>query len=279
MIARTFFGIEEIQAPTPATISVSAPAEEFTIEVIRDRVSDEMIASPKMLGLASRLGSKAAAVGVIRLMLAATAKHAPRGDVGRLSDAAFAQACEWSGRGEDFVSSLVQEGWLVRDRDHRLLVVDWPALCPPEIAEELIGNGEGFAEPTGPPAKVKERNPRRIRDAAPVVYSVAFERFWGAYPDLRKTRKAEAWLAWQKAVQKAASPDGQNVEEWLIKRAGDFAKSWKGKSQFCQSPAVWLNGGCWDDSPVAWTDIDAKGSGASSVEVLRPMKPMTPMRR
>lgn len=283
MIALSFFGIEPEQSPTPVTVAAAPMPEpedfivpepqDFFVEVVRDRITDEMLASPKMLGLASRLGSKATAVGVVRLLLSVTEAHAPRGDIGKLSDAAFAKACEFAGRGDEFVSALVQEGWLQRDREHRLLVADWPELCPKDLAEELVGTGEGFAEPTGPPAEVKEKNPRRLRDRPPENYSSEFEAFWTAYPSVRRMRKAEAWESWKKALKKAKPPEGVTVEAWLIQRAGEYAKSWKGKGQYSQAPGVWLNGGCWDDAPAAWTEFEA-GHNGSTVEVRRPMRPM-----
>lgn len=283
MIARSFFGIEPVQSPTPVTVAaapmpepedfIAPEPQDFFVEVVRDRITDEMLASPKMLGLASRLGSKATAVGVVRLLLSVTETHAPRGDIGRLSDAAFAKACEFAGRGDEFVSALVQEGWLQRDREHRLLVVDWSELCPKDLAEELVGTGKGYAEPTGPPAEVKEKNPRRLRDRPPENYSSDFEAFWAAYPSVRRMRKAEAWESWKRAIKKAKPPEGVTVEAWLIQRAGEYAKSWKGKGQYSQAPGAWLNGGCWDDAPAAWTEFEA-GHNGSTVEVRRPMRPM-----
>jgi ParB-like chromosome segregation protein Spo0J len=245
------------------------------IEIVRDRVSDEMIQSPQMVGLGGRLASLATAVGAVRLLFAATEKHTPRGDIGKLSDPAIATACGFTGNAEQFVSALVQEGFLQRDIEHRLLVSDWPDLCLPDLAEELVGTGVGFAEPTGVP-KMKEKPAPKIKNAKPSQYSEAFERFWQAYPSPRKKAKLKAWAAWQKALHIAVAPEGTDVDEWLIERATQYAKSWKGQSEYSSAPEVWLNGGSWDDAPEAWTEFRKKPSEAPSwtSELRQPPKPL-----
>jgi len=203
------------------------------------------------------LTSLATAVGAVRLLFAATEKHTPRGDIGKLSDPAIATACGFVGNAEQFGSALVQEGFLQRDIEHRLLVSDWPDLCLPDLAEELVGTGVGFAEPTGSP-KVKEPKARKVRNEPKPAYSQAFEKFWSQYPGSRKTKINNAWAAWQKAIRIASPPEGKQVEDWLIERMESYKKSWLGQSKYCCAPQAWLNAGMWGDAPEAWEDRDKK---------------------
>lgn len=223
-----------------------------TIEIVRDRVSDEMIESPKMVGLEGRIGSLATAVGAVRLLFAATEKYAPQGDIGKLSDPAIAKACGFTGPADLFVSAMVQEGFLQRDIQHRLLVTDWPDLCLPELAEELCGTAVGYAEPTGIP-KFKEPKQRKVKNEPAPIYSDAFLDFWNAYPPKGRAGKDKAWKSWQESIKRATPPEGQAVEAWLIQRAKDFAQSEKAKSEYVPATEVWLNQGRWDDAPEAWT--------------------------
>lgn len=228
--------------------------QDRVIEVAQDRISDEMIASPRMAGLSGRLQSLATAIGTIRLLYAATEKYAKRGDIGQLSDSAIAIACGFPGDAPTFVSALVQEGWLTRDVQYRLLVNDWPSVCPPDIAAEVVIGGEGFAEPTGTPA-FKEPKARKVKTKPAPIYSDSFLEFWEHYPGQRKMNKANAWSKWQVAITRVVPPEGKTAEEWLIIRCKEFAMSSKGRGRYCQAPEVWLNGGAWDDAPEAWAEI------------------------
>jgi len=271
-------------APQPKAEKQPEPAPEVTaevtpevapeaVEVVRDRLSDELIESPRMVGLASRLGSQATAIGAIRLLFGKTEKHTPRGNVGKLSDAAIAKGCDWAGRSDVFISALVNEGWLQRDIEHRLLVVDWETHCQTETKDQVLSLG-GFAEPTGIPV-VKEAALKRKPSNKPVTaYSESFERFWESCSTVRRTKKGDAWKAWQKAIQIAKPPEGKSVEEWLIERMATYANSDKGRGKYCQQPSSWLNAGCYDDADEAWGEFVDQPKPAAKLEVTRPMTPL-----
>lgn len=92
------------------------------------------------------------------------------------------------------------------------------------------------------------------------VYSEEFLRFWESYPKQRRTAKASAYKAWDKALkglQGLDAPDGFTWEEYLISRAAEYAASEVGRGQYVKGPESWLNGGCWDDDPAAWKDRES----------------------
>lgn len=77
-----------------------------------------------------------------------------------------------------------------------------------------------------------------------------FEKFWNAYPRLRRKSKGKAREAWRKALDKADA-------KTLIAAAFEYAKTKEGRGKYVKMPATWLNGECWDDDRVAWnTDLD-----------------------
>lgn len=81
---------------------------------------------PKLFDLGARLDvSRPCAIGHLELLWRFTAKHAPRGDVGRHPDGAIARACDWAGEPAAFVQALVAAGWLDLVDEHRLVVHDW----------------------------------------------------------------------------------------------------------------------------------------------------------
>lgn len=65
------------------------------------------------------------AVGLLECLWHLTAREAPRGDVGRLSDEDLALALEWDGEAESLVAAFVECGWMDRSPRYRLLIHDW----------------------------------------------------------------------------------------------------------------------------------------------------------
>ena len=260
IIAAGFFGVAKPPAPKepePQQLVQTVMVENTDPVVERiDRVSDELIDSPRMAALAQRLSGDAGAVGTVRLLLRAADRHAIRGDIGVISDAAIASECGWVGDPSVFVGILVTEGWLVRDIEHRLLIVGWEGLSLGSSSEAVKQAG-GYAQPTGVP-KIKEKLPKRVRNQSTPIFSVAFEEFWTNYPPTRKQAKNTAWKRWQTALKSVPSSEQETNEEFLVRRCKEFAASEVGKSKYCPAPAVWLNGGRYDDAPEAWSDGTVK---------------------
>lgn len=82
---------------------------------------------PKVLALASRLKMKRfEAVGVLELMWHFTAQYCPAGDIGKRTDAQICAAVDWpQERSGELIQALIEEGWLDRHPEHRLVVHDW----------------------------------------------------------------------------------------------------------------------------------------------------------
>ncbi|QGZ16936.1 helix-turn-helix DNA binding domain protein [Arthrobacter phage LittleTokyo] len=68
-----------------------------------------------------------------------------------------------------------------------------------------------------------------------------FADFWEVYP--RKTAKASAFKAWQKAV-KTAEPAA------IVAGARAYASDPNREAKFTAYPATWLNAGRWEDEPL-----------------------------
>lgn len=82
-------------------------------------------------------------------------------------------------------------------------------------------------------------------------YSEEFETFWKAFPPKRRTKKAAAFTAFQKAIKK-----GVSVEK-ITEAAREYANSDEAHGQYVQGPAPWLNEGRWDDEREAWKSKSA----------------------
>ena len=77
-----------------------------------------------------------------------------------------------------------------------------------------------------------------------IQYSVDFERFWGIYPPLRKSKKADAYAAWEKVLSDGASP------EIILSAVVLFSQSNVGLGKYCPGPLPWINQKRWEDELV-----------------------------
>lgn len=83
---------------------------------------------PKFKRLCRRLPSEnpARIVGILELLWQFTARVAKAGDIGKWTDEDIAEAVFWSDKPvAELIEALVSEGWLDRDRTHRLVVHGW----------------------------------------------------------------------------------------------------------------------------------------------------------
>jgi len=82
-----------------------------------------------------------------------------------------------------------------------------------------------------------------------------FETFWNLYP--RKVAKVAARKAWDTAlatIQLQRSILKIDAATVIEQAAEKFAKSDKGRGEYCPHPATWLNQGRYDDDPAAWAE-------------------------
>jgi hypothetical protein len=65
------------------------------------------------------------AVGMLELLWHLTAREAPRGDIGKLSNEDIALALDYRGDEDVLIEALIRTRWLDRNETHRLLIHDW----------------------------------------------------------------------------------------------------------------------------------------------------------
>jgi hypothetical protein len=80
-----------------------------------------------------------------------------------------------------------------------------------------------------------------------LLYSADFEQFWQTFPSRRKTKKRKAFADFKKATKRVDLPI-------LMAAVEEYAKSNKGRGEFCQMPSTWLNGDCWEDDRASWDE-------------------------
>jgi hypothetical protein len=84
------------------------------------------------------------AVGILELLWHTTAREAPRGDIGKLTDEDIALAVDWPGDEHALINALVATGWLEKDKEHRLLVHDWHIHADEAVKKRLTRSGQLF---------------------------------------------------------------------------------------------------------------------------------------
>ena len=70
-----------------------------------------------------------AVVGILESLWHLTAREAPEGNIGKLSDEDIAAWIDWEGSGTELVEALVECGWVDADPTHRLVIHDWQEHC------------------------------------------------------------------------------------------------------------------------------------------------------
>jgi hypothetical protein len=116
--------------------------------------------------------------------------------------------------------------------------------CPPAVTEEegkkvrreelsICPQSDGLQTVNG--SKVK------------LSYSADFEQFWQTFPSRRKTKKRKAFADFKKATKRVDLPI-------LLAAVEEYARSNKGRGEFCQMPSTWLNGDCWEDDRASWDE-------------------------
>lgn len=126
-----------------------------------------------------------------------------------------------------------------RVRQHRNANVTQAALPRDRVIENRDKKEKSVS---GRVSSKKKRKP-----AAP-----GFQEFWESFPPLRKAKRGDAEIAFEKAIAFLVSIGTPSPDDFLIQRAKDYAASPKGQGEYASGPTPWLNGKCWDDAPEAW---------------------------
>jgi len=106
---------------------------------------------PKMLDLAARLAvSRTHACGIVANLWNWAADTAPQGNIGKWSDGVIARAMEWDGDAMEFVTALVEAGWVDRCTEHRLVIHDLEDHSPEWLKTKLKRTKKWFYKATKP---------------------------------------------------------------------------------------------------------------------------------
>jgi hypothetical protein len=227
---------------------------------------------PKVMLLAATLGlERYAAVGLLECLWHFTAQYAPRGDLGRYTDAQIAGAIGWQvNDAARLVDALVCCRLVDASPTDRLVVHDWhdhadqtvqrvlsrrgesfvttekkkrkassrrlaSELAPASLARgngNGLGNGLGEGEREGEHPPPPSRTPREL--------TAAFEtRFWPAYPrrNGRRDGRAEALACWLRLA-----PD-VGLEGRMLRALAVYAKA----TEYPVDAIRWLKHRRWED--------------------------------
>lgn len=237
---------------------------------------------PKVVTLASRLSvTKPHAIGGLCALWFVTDQHA--NDDGRLDITAEAMDAEVQIPG--FCAAMESIGWLSigpdglqvpRYQEHNGSTGKQRAASQKRSKASRLRNGPVTVERDASVTreeksreeKSRTKTPRTPRKAAGIRadYSEEFQTFWSSFPPGRKTDKASAYAAWNKAIVSGASA-GE-----IIAAAAEYAASPKGMGEFVKMPASWLNGRCWEDDRRAWSDMAERSNGKPKRDYARIVK-------
>jgi hypothetical protein len=105
----------------------------------------EAVGHTKMKRLCRRLDIPTyQGVGLLESLWHLTAREAPRGDIGKLSDEDIALGIDYRGDETHLIECLVQSGWIDRSDQFRLLVHDWDEHADDAVNLKLARSNEFF---------------------------------------------------------------------------------------------------------------------------------------
>ncbi len=89
-------------------------------------------------------------VGLLESIWHLTAREAPRGDIGKLSDEDIALSIDYRGDETQMIEALVTTGWLERDPVERLIVHDWWEHADDAVQARLARTRQYFVRRNSP---------------------------------------------------------------------------------------------------------------------------------
>lgn len=158
----------------------------------------------------------------------------------------------------NFSDAMIDAGWLV-EVDGGMLFTNFErhnsktakqrALTSKRVNEHRAKKCNDDSVTYALPREEKRRDKEK-RKKKKGEYTPEFEQFWNACP--RKEGKANAWKAWDSAIELASKSrkkvEDETVAEFLTRMMEFYADA---KSdcdvKYIRLPATWLNGGNWDD--------------------------------
>lgn len=154
------------------------------------------------------------AVGILEFLWDFVAKQTPRGDIGRWDNATIADEAEWSGDPDDFVTALLECGWLDEDEEHRLVIHDWDDHMPSWVRAKLAAEKKKedaksidgpIEQPIGRTTSLaKSSQAKRKKNSQ--AYTADFEQAWAAYPRRPDNNKTTAFRAYSARIKQGHDP-------------------------------------------------------------------------
>lgn len=118
-----------------------------------DKLKHAALGHPKMQDLAERISLPLyAAVGIMECLWHYAGNYTPKGDLGRVTDAAIARAVDWRKKPELLIEALVASGWIDDGSRpgqewaaaYRLVIHDWPEHAQDWIRKKLHRDSQKF---------------------------------------------------------------------------------------------------------------------------------------
>ncbi len=107
----------------------------------------EATSSTKMKKLSRRLKMPLyACVGLMELLWHLTAREAPQGDIGKLSNESIAIGIDYDGDQDVLIDVLLECGWLDESDEHRLVIHDWSEHSDDTVDNKLARAGKCYAD-------------------------------------------------------------------------------------------------------------------------------------
>ncbi len=180
------------------------------------------IEHPKTLMLADALKIRhLEAVGVLESLWHWAAKYAPRGDIGRYSNAMIASGIHWHGNADRLVECLLSSqgdskyGWVEQHPVCRIIIHDWSDHADESVHKALAKKGVTFADGRKP----FSRNSRPDRD------DIATEE--GTGRDLGETQSRPPSLAKPSLAKASLSGGGDEAHRILISAVNLRGVTWE----------------------------------------------------
>jgi hypothetical protein len=125
--------------------------------------------------------------------------------------------------------------------------------------------------------KTVEKTTSKTTTNARASYSDDFERFWNLWKGTaRRINKPAAFKAYCRALSHLDNQavtrsdlDENRIHGHLCDRASAYVDSETGRSDFCKSPAVWLNQECYDEADEDWKRGNGKPDKPDVLDGLR----------
>lgn len=208
------------------------------------------------------LRSHALAVGIMESLWAWAARYAPRGDIGRWSDAAIARGVSWELPPADLIDILLRSRWIdIAEHPFRLVIHDVKDHASNAWRQKLEDNGWTWWDGS-PPRKYKLQKNKKAKKTiysqkpseqidAKAKVDAAFDAWWNhVWLRVGKQAARRAFPAALKYICSARGVKGDEATQFLIEQAEAERNRHLVPGNELRArlhPANWLIGRRWED--------------------------------